>query len=240
VKPFRLDTTVPKAAARVFPEKPGPNGIYAQPPTIVLTHDDYAVIEGGVGCEGYATEDCTGPALFHQERVALGAFEPPAGVMGKVKSVRWIGRIRPPQTGIYTLWLGFGEGQAAQVLINGERVLDSAEVGEGEREVSTELLLVRKLHVLDVRWLSVGKGKPEIKLSWQPEKSDRRQDVPPDAYFALRSLARILYHWDDGRETEYIEPLTAAPGRHVLHFRATDEAGHTGKERTLTIETAAQ
>jgi len=239
-KPFRLDTTVPRVTAKVIPEKPGPDGIYPKPPTIVLSHDDYAAIEGGLSCEGYAAEDCTGASLFRQERVPLGAFEPPADVANETRSVRWTGRIRPPETSIYKLWLGFGKGQAIQVYINGELVLDSAKAKEGEQEVGTDLLLVRKLHALDVRWLKAGKGKPDVKLSWQPEKSDQRQDVASDALFALRSLATIFCRWDDGKDAEYTKPLTAPPGRHVLRFRAIDEAGHAGKEEAVTIETAAR
>jgi len=240
VKPFRLDTTVPKVTAKVIPEKPGPDGVYAKPPTIVLSHDDYATIEGGLSCEGYATEDCTGAPLFRQERVLLGAFEPPADVADEVRSVRWTGRLRPPETGIYKLWLGCGRGQRAQVFVNRELVLDSTKAKEGEQEVGTELLLVRKMHALDLRWLKAGKGNPGIKLSWQKEKADNREDVPADAIFFLRSLAKVYYHWNEGKEAEHTTPLTAPPGRHVLRFRAIDEAGHAGKEETVTIETAAR
>ncbi|HRT93812.1 MAG TPA: Ig-like domain-containing protein [Planctomycetota bacterium] len=239
-KPFRLDTTVPKVTAKVIPEKPGPDGVYAQPPTVVLSHDDYAVIEGGLSCEGYATEDCSGAPLFRQEKAPFGAFEPPADVANEVRSARWTGRIRPAETSIYKLWLAFGKGQCVQVFINNELVLDSAKAREGEQEVGTDLLLVRKMHALDVRWPKAGKGKPDVKLSWQPEKSDQRQDVASDALFALRSLATIFCRWDDGKEAEYTKPLTAPPGRHVLRFRAIDEAGHAGKEEAVTVETAAR
>jgi len=240
VKPFRLDTTVPNVTAKVIPEKPGPDGVYAQSPTIVLSHDDYALIGGGLSCAAYATEDCTSAPLFRREKAPLGFFEPPAGLANEVKSVRWAGRLRPPETSIYKLWLNFGKGQAVQVFINSELVLHSAKAKEGEQEVGTDLLLVRRMHALEVRWLKAGKGKPEVKLSWQPEKSDQRQDVASDALFALRSLATIFCRWDDGKEAEYTKPLTAPPGRHVLRFRAIDEAGHAGKEEAVTIETAAR
>jgi len=238
VKPFRLDTTVPKVTAKVIPEKAGPDGVYAQPPTIELVHDDYAVVDGGLTCLGYASEDCTGAPLYEQQKVALGAYHPPAEFASKVKSVRWTGRLRPPETGIYKLWLSSAKDQSAHVYVNDDLILDSSKADKQSQEVGADLLLVRKMHALDVRWLKAGKANPGIKLSWQKEKADNREDLPTDALFFLRSLAKVYCRWDEGKEAEYAGPLLAPRGRHVLHFRAMDDAGHAGPEAMLTLEVA--
>jgi len=238
VKPFRLDTTVPDVAATVIPEKPGPDGVYPQPPTIVLRHDDYALVEGGLTCQGYASADCTGELLFRQEAVDLGAWQPPGDLPAPVRSVSWTGRLRAPQTSAYTLALCFAKGQSLQLLVSGEVVLDSRKAPDGAQEVEAELLLTNMMQPVELRWLEpVGDG-PKAKLAWQSERMGRREDVRPEHLFALKSLATIHYHWDDGEDAVYVRPLTAPRGRHVLHVHAGDEAGHTSRARSLSFAVA--
>ena len=238
VKPFKLDTTVPKVTARVVGAKPGPNGVYAQPPTIVLSHDDFALLEGGLTCLAYAGAEGSGEALWRREGLAPGAWKPPTDVAAKALSVSWTGRLRAPETGVYQMWLRFRKGQAVQVLINGEAVLESTKAKEGAAEVATEVLLTKHMQPFELRWLRPAGAGPGVKLGWQGEKMRRREDVPREALFALRSLATIHYRWGDGEDAAYVRPLTAPRGRHVLHYHGSDDAGHAGPEATLEIRSA--
>ena len=53
--------------------------------------------------------------------------------------------------------------------------------------------------------------------------------------FALRNLAKVLYRWDGGEETEYTAPLVAPAGKHILQYYAIDEAGHRSEKKKLEL-----
>lgn len=235
VRPFRLDTTVPKVTAEIVGPKPGPDGMYAQPPTVVLSHDDYALVEGGLTCRGYASGNCTGQAVVEREKAALGAWQPPGDLPAPAASMAWSGRLRAPATGAYKLWLRFGKGQRVQVLINSEAILDSAQAEAGAQEVEAEVLLTTAMQPIEVRWLGAKGRGPGATLSWQGEQMARREPLRPEHLFALKPLATVQYNWDGGRWMPYTGPLVAPRGRHVLHYRAADEAGHESAEGKVEI-----
>jgi len=231
-KPFKLDTTVPKVKA-IFRGAEGTE----KKPTIVLEHDDYALAPnpGGLNCRLYETSDFSGNPALSLEKADLRLGGVPPDVIRKSRSIRWSGRWLPPEPGTYKVFLKAGDKQRVRVAINGDTILDSLNAKKDQQEVSADVLLKKVMNPVEILWNAEDEvARPVVGLSWQTETVPRRE-LNSNELFALRNLAKVLYQWDDGEETEYTAPLVAPAGKHILQYYAIDEAGHESEKKKLEL-----
>jgi len=231
-KPFKLDTTVPKVKA-IFRGAQGTE----KKPTIVLEHDDYAVAPnpGGLNCRLYETSDFSGGPALSLEKADLRLEGVPNDVIKKSRSIRWSGRWFPPEPGTYKVFLKAGDKQRVRLAINGDIILDSLNAEKDKQEVSAEVVLKQVMNPVEILWNAEDEvGRPQFGIYWQT-KTVARRELNSKELFALRNLAKVLYQWDDGEETEYTAPLIAPAGNHILQYYAIDEAGHKSEKKKLEL-----
>lgn len=107
--------------------------------------------------------------------------QPPTLSMPKVEySIRWIGKLRTSQPGLYTLTIQANEG--AKLILDGKPILESA-VGSHRRTAQkVDLQLSAGIHDLRLDYWS-GTGLAKCKLSWIPPGSLALVPIPPDAFY---------------------------------------------------------
>lgn len=229
-KEFRLDTTVPSVRAR----KKGKG----KKQRIILEHQDYVLARGGLRCRGYKARDLETTMLWDREAAGFQLSALRKNMRRKARSICWEGYVRPTAGDIYTVRLATAKGQRVRLLVSGEVILDTRNAERADKAVAREIALKRLMHPVEVRWQSEeAVDAPVVNLSWRRGKRAAGK-APPTAFFAPRSLARILYRWDEGKEQEYQRPLSVPAGKHVLHYHAVDEAGHRSEESSITTEGA--
>ena len=224
-KLFKLDTTIPQTTAAVTPPEPdGPDGAYTRPPTIALDHDDRVLWPGSLQVTYFADAEATSPT---------------AGPSG-AKALRVHGQVYAETSGDHKLFVvGPGNLTAKRLYID-DRLVKQAEGPTASGILQAIHPMLKGFHRIRVDIVGKAQVRTPPKIQWQPPKVRRKAPIPSTALFTERSVATIRCRWDGGEAFDYVKPMPAPPGRHVLHYFAEDEAGHKEEERTLTIHVAPQ
>jgi hypothetical protein len=227
-KSFLLDTVVPRVTAQLVAGKDGASDV------VVMAHNDYALESGGLARNLYASANWTDAPVYQDAKSPLGMADVPADVRVKARSAIWKGFFLPTEGGIHRLTVAGGPDEEVQLVLNGEKIVQATGTGTSE-----EVLLSPQVIPVELRVSGRGALVGQLRLDAQLGEG-RPSTVPSDRLFVRRSLARVYYSWDGGKEQEYTEPITARKGTHVLSYWGVDEAGHRSAPERLTVGQAGR
>jgi hypothetical protein len=122
-----------------------------------------------------------GPSMSKlQVELTLDGQPPAKKIPGENFSMKWVGSIKPPTDGSYTLSIEGAAGDQATLWINDKQVLKIASIGAGQEQSAVVPMTAGKLVNYRIEY-SHGMAQGTFRLDWEAPGMKAAEPIPADA-----------------------------------------------------------